>query len=707
MVNIEGLDKLELLRVLWERQEPCPEYRGRDIPVLTDEKASAALADEGGYVHFVCGKYIKIDFSKGDVDGALYDEYAGNGSLEMVVKNMRLRIRRNGFQSTLLDAVQQSLSVAVRLSRGYTPIRSDGACYWRCILESTREVLGISPSVNFTDGTGVDVIMAINRIRVDTASYVMHLREKEPDEWNHISVTAQLLLEERGELLEEWLARMRTPLEQLSGRDRWADELVFAVTPRMLRMLDVDVDVRVKQWVTTDQYGRVIREIDVALPASTSAVVINLRYYIHENGDGYHYDLLENDAGVVPIPVPSRPANVASDIPVANDTSDTESESDVFLSRNNKRGLKDPDSVVVAKRQRASYQSLPVLNKSLLEAAALGNDRDVDFLISAGADVDFSKGGALRAAVDAGHATVVSVLVKAGAVIPRDVLCDAAFNGHTAIVEILTGDDTKSITTNAKNSALRYAASAGKLDAAKVLVRAGAVANAGSARNSALHAAVGKGNVKMVEFLLDNGARNLGEGVVIQALVNKFFRIIDLLLEYDTFVSWERGRDISSGAIRLLFSAAERGHLALVTRMLAIMEKVKHPQVFDNEVHNAFCVAASNGHLSVVKILCETGLDIDSGAGQALRLAAKNGHTAVVNFILQQLALSVDLPENAFLFEMSGAVRQEDVVNAMREHVAVSYKKFVRLIINGEIRCSEKNVIGWGKRDSSKSRNGV
>jgi hypothetical protein len=89
-VNIKGLDKVALLKKMWENTQPasffslCPQ-----APVPTwDIEAAAKVISDGGIDYFQ-GRAIKADLSGDEVDSRRYNRQAGEDVLERIVKSMR------------------------------------------------------------------------------------------------------------------------------------------------------------------------------------------------------------------------------------------------------------------------------------------------------------------------------------------------------------------------------------------------------------------------------------------------------------------------------------------------------------------------------------------------------------------------------------------------------------------------------------------
>lgn len=77
MLNIQGVDKFELLKQLWLQRQPAVFFRvnQRTPPEWDDEKAREALAR--GYIDYFQGRCIKTDLSKDTVDPSRYDQENG------------------------------------------------------------------------------------------------------------------------------------------------------------------------------------------------------------------------------------------------------------------------------------------------------------------------------------------------------------------------------------------------------------------------------------------------------------------------------------------------------------------------------------------------------------------------------------------------------------------------------------------------------
>lgn len=77
-VNIQGLDRVKLLKVLWEQQPPALFYSlAPDCPIPKWDEAEARDALKYGYIDYFCGRCIKTDITKDIVDTKEYNASRG------------------------------------------------------------------------------------------------------------------------------------------------------------------------------------------------------------------------------------------------------------------------------------------------------------------------------------------------------------------------------------------------------------------------------------------------------------------------------------------------------------------------------------------------------------------------------------------------------------------------------------------------------
>jgi hypothetical protein len=126
-------------------------------------------------------------------------------------------------------------------------------------------------------------------------------------------------------------------------------------------------------------------------------------------------------------------------------------------------------------------------NDKLCDAAERGDVAEIQRQIAAGADANVNEGTGnwtpLQRAAEKGHVSAIAALLKAGARVDassggRTPLMSAAYYGHTAAVDALlaAGADVHRA-DNVGDTALHDASTCGRLDAARVLLEAGAKAD--------------------------------------------------------------------------------------------------------------------------------------------------------------------------------------------------------------------------------------
>lgn len=90
-VDIRGIDKEELLHELWKYAAIAPYFKvpGMSVPSYDRERALEQLRT--GYVYYLLGKYIVIDFNGTKIDPTYYDELVGRDTFQIVVECLRMK----------------------------------------------------------------------------------------------------------------------------------------------------------------------------------------------------------------------------------------------------------------------------------------------------------------------------------------------------------------------------------------------------------------------------------------------------------------------------------------------------------------------------------------------------------------------------------------------------------------------------------------
>lgn len=84
LVSIEGIDKVKLLKALWDNAKPATNFA--KVPEWDVALAAKAVQFE---IYAFYGRRIKCDLSKDTVDPRLYDREFGQGKFESIVKSLR------------------------------------------------------------------------------------------------------------------------------------------------------------------------------------------------------------------------------------------------------------------------------------------------------------------------------------------------------------------------------------------------------------------------------------------------------------------------------------------------------------------------------------------------------------------------------------------------------------------------------------------
>ena len=257
----------------------------------------------------------------------------------------------------------------------------------------------------------------------------------------------------------------------------------------------------------------------------------------------------------------------------------------------------------------------------------------IETLLAHGADPnwigDKSRCTSIEIAAEAGHKSVVALLLDAGAanqMVGRRALQRAAVAGHIKIVELLL---EKNVIFDLRQdpclSSLQMAAANGHNVIAKLLV---SESQKTVAYKTALTNAAKAGNEDVVNLLLTMATNYDGHSQVQN-------EAIQLLLDRD---AENRGSGLT-----LLQSAVRAGHELIVQLLLA--NKIA-PNA-DPTQESPLQLAAMNGFFGIVILLLQNKADINTigPSGTALQLAAENGHENIVIMLLKNKA-TVDASDN-------------------------------------------------------------
>lgn len=245
----------------------------------------------------------------------------------------------------------------------------------------------------------------------------------------------------------------------------------------------------------------------------------------------------------------------------------------------------------------------------------------------------------LELAAAGGHAKVVDLLIRrraSTAVIDpshrETALHLAAACGSQEIVKILLEDDAK-VDSNVSwldRTPLHAAASSGDLSIIKMLIDLHTDLNAmiPISGETPLHLAASRGDLQTVEWLVE------GPGATDEEI-----RCYDSMVRQDCYQSWTEDLLTDSVSTRHSSCGVEAKCLAResIGELLSLCGRYADINMRTREGRTALHLAASNGHVSTVRFLHQTGaiIDLTDNKGYtALQLAAGNGHLNVVKLLL-------------------------------------------------------------------------
>ncbi|KAJ5894868.1 hypothetical protein N7495_006559 [Penicillium taxi] len=282
----------------------------------------------------------------------------------------------------------------------------------------------------------------------------------------------------------------------------------------------------------------------------------------------------------------------------------------------------------------------------LREAARWGRVKFVEWLLYEGANIGNLNdvGSALQDASEAGHESVVELIIGAGAEVNAqggmygNALQAAAYEGRTKIVQMLLDAHAD---VNAQGgrygNALQAAAYRGDAEIVQMLLDAHADVNAqGGEYGNSLQAAAFGGRTKIVQMLLDAHADvNAQGGEYGNSLQAAAFggdaEIVQMLLDAHADVNAQGGE---YGNALQAAASAYRGRTKIVQMLLDAHADVNAQ---GGEYGNALQAAAYRGHAGIVQMLLDAPADVNAQSGEygnALQAAAFGGDAEIVQMLL-------------------------------------------------------------------------
>jgi ankyrin repeat protein len=287
-----------------------------------------------------------------------------------------------------------------------------------------------------------------------------------------------------------------------------------------------------------------------------------------------------------------------------------------------------------------------VSSMDLFQACEKGNSARVSELISQGADLGARDQGGLTAlhrAAMGGDDGIVAMLLEHGANI-NDVFngvytalhVAVLFNRDGVVRTLLSRNPVINVARPDQTTTLHYASAYGQFVLVKFLLEHNVSVDLSTASGlTALHYAASVGNVRVVEYLLEQGARldaadNMPYTALHTAVLKNKPNIVELLLKHGAVINAVRADGLAS-----LHAAAFNGHERVVKFLLWSMQK-EELNLTDKSGSTALCYAAQEGHLEIVKLLLERGVNVNianEALYTALHLAVLKGHAPIVKLL--------------------------------------------------------------------------
>ncbi|KAK3745897.1 hypothetical protein QZH41_017874 [Actinostola sp. cb2023] len=248
-------------------------------------------------------------------------------------------------------------------------------------------------------------------------------------------------------------------------------------------------------------------------------------------------------------------------------------------------------------------------------AVSCGNERELRYLIDAGADInviDNVGDTALMLAAENGKEEVARVLIDAGADINvtnnygDTALMLAAENGKEEVIALIDAGADVNVTNNDGYTALMLAAEKGKDEVVRALMKAGADINVTNKYGyTALMIAAGNGKKEVARALIDGGAdvnvaNNDGDTALILTAENGKEEVARALIDAGADVNVTN----NYGKTALLLFAAQYGKEQVAR---ALIDAGADVSATDLEGQTAIFGAAKYGHEAVTRVLIDDG----------------------------------------------------------------------------------------------------
>jgi len=282
-------------------------------------------------------------------------------------------------------------------------------------------------------------------------------------------------------------------------------------------------------------------------------------------------------------------------------------------------------------------------NTALTVASRLGHSRVVELLLTAGADSACAE----ISTTSSSSSSSSKFSPALNAALLGDALVNASFDGDLRTVIWLLGVGA-SVTYSAaggenKGAFPLYAAAGwGHLNVMKALIAAQADPNQREGARTSLYMAAAFNQLDAARLLLSAGAwidhtSSGGPTPLMVAAERGFLKMLELLLASHPTPNVDH--QVQGGATSL-FLACGRGNLLVV---IALLKAKSDPNLVAKGGVSCLQIAAAHGHLAVVKALLKAGgklRHVDQSGATALSAAIEGGFTGVETFLRASLAAS-------------------------------------------------------------------
>jgi hypothetical protein len=189
----------------------------------------------------------------------------------------RKRQQSNNAGDVVAATKRKRVQELFRLTPPVRSARSDGLCFYRCVLQSVYNLEWLNwPEYDYLQGEDAKVMQLINKFRRIYADYV-HMESTSDD--SKIWQDMESIMRGTNTDLITWMERMYKPADRLKYDEKWADDFTVSMTPLLLSNENVRINLRIHQADKPDQH---------VTCTNSSASETTVALFYHND----HYDLM-------------------------------------------------------------------------------------------------------------------------------------------------------------------------------------------------------------------------------------------------------------------------------------------------------------------------------------------------------------------------------------------------------------------------------